>query len=333
MRRLLWFLLVLGTLWCLWWFGASALLRSGVESWLAERRAEGWQAEASAIESGGFPTHLAAHLRAPRFADPATAVAVSMDALHLEAKAWRPGHARLELPETPIQLSAPDGRAALTMADGIVLLETALGSGRGLERLAWTSGAWGLAQPDGSLVSAEDLTLSMVQAAQIETYDLEINAQNLRIGTLPRTRLRIPDDWPATFDALQMQMTVTFDRPWDLRTLEERRPQPQNVTLHLAEAAWGTLRLNFAADLAVDENGTATGEISVQAENWQDMLTLAETSGALPPQIRDRIERAVATLARASGNPNTIDLKLTARNGQLWLGFLPLGPAPRLNLR
>jgi hypothetical protein len=38
-------------------------------------------------------------------------------------------------------------------------------------------------------------------------------------------------------------------------------------------------------------------------------------------------------LANASGGPNSIDVTVTAANGFLSLGFIPIAPAPRLILR
>ena len=111
------------------------------------------------------------------------------------------------------------------------------------------------------------------------------------------------------------------------------RPQPRQITLHLAEAKWGNLNLNFAADLSVSAQGIPDGTMSIQAENWRTMLDFAQVSGTLPPAFRDQAEAVLNVLAGASGNPETLDVDLTMRDGAIYLGFLPIAPAPRLILR
>lgn len=332
MRRLLWIFTSLALIWCIWWGVASAVLRGSVQTWLEARQAEGWQAEAQ-IDGGGFPSTLVAQLKSLALADPATGVALEADTLRLEADAWWPGRARVHLPASPMRLAAPDGRAELLMDQGLMTLQLAPSAALTLRDLSWTSGPWGISQPAGSLVSADALILAMQQTEAPKTYTFDINAQTLAPGTRLREALRVPTDWPLAFESFRADMTVTFDRPWDLRALEDRRPQPRQVVLSLAEAAWGTLRLNLAADLEVDAEGIPTGEIRIQARNWRTMLDLAQTAGLLPPQLRPQAESVLSSLAGATGNPNTIDVTLTARGGFLALGFIPLAPAPRLILR
>ena len=333
MRRFLRVCLVLATLWCLWWFGASAALRLGLESWLDARRLEGWQAETSKIEGGGFPVTLVADLRDPRFADPRTGVAISTDTLRVEADAWWPGQARVLLPDTPIRFAAPDGQAQLQMQNGAMRMDLAPKSQLELRQLAWTSGPWLLSGPEGSQFSAKNLTASMVQTDAPETYVFDISLDAAQPGEVPRARLLIPDKWPLTFDNLQIDMTVAFDRPWDRSAIEETRPQPRRIELKLAEAVWGDLRLKLAADLQVDEIGIPTGDIQLQAQNWQAMVTLAENAGVLPSNLRPQVTSVLSTLASASGNANTIDVTLKAQRGLLFLGFIPVGQAPTLQLR
>ena len=333
MRRLIWLCLVCATIWCLWWAGASAFLRGGVENWISARASEGWRAEVQDIEGGGFPDTLVTTLIAPSFFDPQTGVSLNASSLRFEAKAWWPGYAKVLLPQDTIQLSNPDGQFDILMSDGLLKMDLKPGTKLQVQQLAWTAGPWGATSGADALVSADTLNLSMLQADAKESYSFEVSAQSLRPGDIPRRRLAIPDDWPIALDTLKLNMDVRFDRPWDLRSLEERRPQPRRIDLHLAEAAWGDVQLNIAAHLDVDENGTASGDLSLQAQNWRDLLNLAETAGLLPSAAKDQAERALGQFATLSGNPNTLDVKLTFRNGLMFLGFIPLGTAPQIILR
>ena len=333
MRKVLGLIAVLAILWTGWWFIASEGLRGGLTTWLETRVAAGWQAEVADVEMAGFPTDLRARMVEPKLADPVTGVAVEMQDLTLAAPAWWPGHATLTLPETPILLASPQGRSFLTMTGSEMELRLHPGTALELERMGWTAGPWGVTENAGSLMSADNLTLTMTQVGNGPDYDLNAVAAGFRPGDLPRSSLRIPDDWPLTFDALALRGAVTFDRPWDRRAIEERRPQPRRIALELAEAAWADLRLNLAADLTVDEAGVPEGTLNIQAENWPLMLDLAQTAGLMPAAMRAEAEGWLRRLAGLSGNPNSLDVQLNLAGGFVAVGFIPIGPAPRLIIR
>ena len=128
-------------------------------------------------------------------------------------------------------------------------------------------------------------------------------------------------------------MTVAFDKPWDLSAIEDARPQPRRIELKLAEARWGRLELQAAGEVTVDAAGIPTGEITVKARNWRDILRLAVDSGALPQGFAGTLEDGLALVSQMAGNPKTLDIPLGLRDGRVLLGPVPLGPAPVLRLR
>lgn len=331
MRRILVILLVLVLGWSIWWAVASNGLRSGIDGWLAARSAEGWQAEAAGIDGGGFPTRIEAHLQNLALADPDTGLAVQTDILRISAPAWWPGNVTVALDDQPITLASPFGQSQLTMQQGVMATRLAPGTALELQSLGWTAGPWVVRDTD-VLAKADDLTLVM-QQQDGPRYSFTASATAFAPGTAARLGLRLPQEFPEAFDTLALQAEVTFDRPWDRRALSDRRPQPRQIKLALAEARWGDLRLNVAADLTVDENGTPDGTLSLQAENWRTMLDLAQNTAALPPGLRDQADAILAGLARASGNEATLDVDLVIRNGIVLLGFIPVAQAPRLVLR
>lgn len=332
MRRLIWIFALAAVAWCGWWWAASTGLRSGAEAWLADRRSEGWQAEASDVTGGGFPLTLQATLNDLTLADPETGLAVRTEALAISAPAWWPGDVSVTLDDGPIALASPYGRSDLTMRDGVLAMALRPGGALELEALGWTAGPWQVTDAEGVQASADDLTLTMMQADG-PAYDFVARAQQFSPGDAARRGLRLPDGFPGAFDSLQMQARVTFDRSWDRRALNDRRPQPRKIDLSLAEARWGDLSLNLAANLDVDANGVPSGTVSLQAENWQAMLDIAEGTGVLPTGLRGQAEGILAAMARASGNETTLDVELALRDGAVLIGFIPIARAPRLILR
>lgn len=332
MRRLIWIITLAGLAWCGWWWAASTGLQGAVNQWLGDRRAEGWQAEVSGLAGGGFPVTLQAGLRDLALADPDRGLAVRTDALDITAPAWWPGDVTVTLDEGPIALASPTGQSELTMQRGVMAMELRPGSALALEALGWTAGPWAVSDAAGIQAQAEDMTLTMVQRDG-PAYAFVASARQFSPGAATRRGLRLPDGFPSAFDSLQLRADVTFDRLWDRRALNDRRPQPRQITLSLAEARWGDLSLNVAADLAVDPNGIPEGSVSLQAENWQTMLDIAEATGTLPTNLRSQAEGILAAMARASGNETTLDVDLTLRDGAVFIGFIPIASAPRLILR
>lgn len=334
MRRLFTLGLVFLLSWCGWWVFAAFSLENGIARWLDDRRGEGWQAEVQDISTAGFPASIEARLVNPALADPHTGVAFEASQLVIRAPAWWPGYAQVVFPAEEMVFASPEARRSLLTHDATADLRLKPGTALELEEMALTSGAWALTAPEGSIMAAQGITMRMRQAdTTAAQYDFTLQAPAFQPGSLPRRALRIPADWPIAFDSLALEMTVLFDRPFDITTLEAARPQPRRIDMPLAEAAWGKLLMRAAAGLDVSDSGLLTGEVSLQMRNWRDMLKLAETAGVLPAALRPQVENILAALARGGGNPDAIDLELSLRNGNVFLGFIPLGPAPRLVLR
>jgi hypothetical protein len=334
MVRVVWVLVLAAVGWSGWWALAARGTSGGIEAWLEERRAAGWQAEAASVSTSGYPVTLDTVILNLAVADPGTGVAVEVSRLDFSSAAWWPGDVVLTLPAEPILFANPAGRAELTTETARADLQLHPGEALELEGMALTSGPWSLTENEGDLLAATDLTVSMLQDAEDPAvYDISANATALQPGPVLRERFFIPTDWPVSFESLTLQMTVAFDRPWDRRALEQSRPQPRRIDLPLAEAAWGDLRLRLAADLEVNAEAVPSGTVTLQARNWREMLKLAQSAGLLPAELRPQVESILSALAGTGGNPEAFDVTLTLANGRVSMGFLPLGPAPRIYLR
>lgn len=333
MLRLIRVVIVLGLLWSAYWYIAGFGLRSGIEGWFATQSARGWQADYASIETSGYPMRHRTMLTSPALADPATGTAWQADWLELDSPAVWPGRQTLRFAPTPQRLSYFDRTLVIEAEDMQADLHLHPGIALALDRLALTAAPWSISGPAGPVANAQDLTLSMVQAEQPETYQITIEAADFTPGEEIRRVLASSTVLPRSFDALTLETTVQFDKQWDRSALEDKRPQPVAIDLKLAELHWGELRLFAAGKLDVDAQGIPTGEIALKAENWREMLAMAEAAGAIPPQAIDPAERVLNMLASLGGNPSTLDVQLNFRDGFVALGPLPIGPAPRLILR
>lgn len=333
MRRLLKLVIVLAVLWSGYWYVASVGLRGGIEGWFAEQRARGWQADYAGLEISGYPLRHMTRIDAPALADPNSGTAWRADWVAFDSPAIWPGKQTLSFAATPQRLSYFD-QTAEVVADGLSAdLHLRPGVALELDRMALTSGPWRVNTPTGAVVQARSLTLSMDQAERPEIYDFVIEAQAFSPGDDLRRLLGTDSSLPRDFDMLELDMSVRFDKTWDRSALEDRRPQPRHLDLRLAEMRWGPLRLFATGTLDVDEQGIPTGKIAFQAENWRDMLAMAQTAGAIPESAVEPATRVLGMLAGLGGNPRTLDAQVNFRDGFVAFGPIPLGPAPRLIIR
>lgn len=333
MRIVKW-ILGLVLLWSLFWAIAAFTLRTGITGWFDLRQAEGWQAEMSGIETGGYPWRHQTRLVDPLLADPQTGRAWSADSLLIDSPAIWPGRQTLRFAETPQYLSYFDDTEILTARNMAAKLDLEPGLALELKSMGLTSDAWSVATQDDMLAQGSALQLTMTQDEESpETYQIVLDIPEFAPGPRLRRLIGSASTLPDRFDALETQANIRFDRPWDRRALENRRPQPTRIELRRFDIIWGPLKISAAGRVDVDEQGLPEGIVNIRAENWRDMLRMAQSAGALPQAAVQSAERALGFLAGLGGRPETLDVQLNLSQGMIALGPLPLGPAPRLRLR
>ncbi len=312
-----------------YWFVGSNAVESASVQWFEDRRSEGWVAEYETLETVGFPSRFDTTITNLTMADPDTGVAWSTPDFQILALSYRPNHIIAQWPETQT-ISTPYQTITATntgmRASAVFEADTQLG----LDRSSMTMDAFALTSTLGWSVKMESAQLATRQTVGLaNTYDIAFNA----VDFAPSAGHTVGGTLPETFDDFRLDATVGFDAPWDRAAIETKRPQPQSITLKTAKAKWGDLDLNIAGDLTVDAVGRASGQITIRAENWRDMLAIAVASGAVPADIAPTVEGALSLLAGASGNSSSIDAPITFKRGRMSIGFLPLGEAPRLIIR
>lgn len=319
--------------WTGYWFAAGYGIRSSIAGWFDRQAGQGWQADYADMSTSGFPMQHETAITSPALADPVNGTAWQADWLKLVSPAIWPGRQTLRFAPTPQRLSYLDQTLVVEAAAMQADLHLHPGVALALSRMALTAGPWSITRDNATLTEAADLTLEMVQTDQPETYQISFSAMDFTPGDGLRGGLGQSAALPRSFETLQFDLRATFDKSWDRTALEQRRPQPTMLDLALAEAKWGELRLFATGEVQIDEAGLPTGEIALKAENWREMLTMAQEIGALPERAVNPVTRVLNMLAGLGGNPNALDVQLNFRDGYVALGPIPLGPAPRLILR
>ncbi len=336
MQRVLLGIIVIAALaWSAYWWVAASSLQSGFAAWFEQRRAEGWVADYGALDVQGFPNRLDTVIDDLDLADPDTGLAWAAPRFQINALSYRPNHViaiwpdtqRIATPLEKYDIDSADMRASFVLTPNAMLQ---------VDRTSLTAQTLAIRPVSGdgqTRIDALRLAAEHVPMESAATYRLGLAADGLA-PSLPWRRMVDPDGTlPETFDAFSADLIVEFDKPWDRTAIEDARPQPRTIRLKLAEARWGRLELRAAGDLEVDEAGRPTGEITVKARNWREILEMAVKSGALPKGLAGTLEDGLSLIAGMAGNPNTLDIPLGFRRGMVMLGPVPVGPAPVLRLR
>lgn len=314
-----------------WYVGAQAMDR-GVQYWLDERRDEGWLADVANVETRGFPNRFDTTLTGVRLADPDTGVAWTAPFFQILSLSYRPNHVIAVLPKAHT-LASPAETIEFLSSDSKGSLVFQPDTNLALNRTSFETLDLTMTSTKGWAVDAREVRLATRLAGDEDrTYDLALIGQGLVPG----------GDWsafahqsglPREIAELKVDATIGFTEPWDLRALQDARPQPVTIDLKVARAEWGELLFQAAGSVEVDRTGSPTGSLAIQARNWQEMVNLGITTGAIPVELLGTIESALGMLAGLSGNPDHIDAKLNFRNGYTMIAGIPVGPAPNLSLR
>ncbi|MGJ8628803.1 MAG: DUF2125 domain-containing protein [Sulfitobacter sp.] len=333
MRRLVWAIVILAVMWVAWWMAASASVQQAMNTWFEDRRELGWTAEVGTISKHGFPLSLHAQLHDVSVRDPGTGVGLDISQLDIMAPAYWPGFLTVKLPDAPFQITTPPGVAEVKLTEARADLRLHPGTSLQLQGISVVSKAWQISLGQSPVLLADTLRLTSTQDnISPETYQLNINAINLTPGNLIRSALALPQDWPMSFDTFIGDIGVTFDKSWDRTAFGTNQPQPRAIALRQIAAKWGSLRISATGDLSINPLGVPTGAVSVIVNNWRDILDLIETSGALQSAQRQQVDILLGAMANLGGDLNDLNLELTFQNGEMSLGPINLGPAPRFVL-
>ncbi|MCR9112063.1 MAG: DUF2125 domain-containing protein [Rhodobacteraceae bacterium] len=334
MRTLLMIILVAAAAWSGYWYVGSTGATRAFETWFEDRRAEGWVADYAELTTRGFPNRFDTTFTEIALADPETGLAWEAPFFQLFALSYRPNHIIAVWPNDQL-LASPLQKYDITSDDLRASLVTRATPQLPLDRLTLTGQALTLAaEGEDQPTRIGTLTLGAERLAGADSgYRLGLRADGVAPALDWRVRIDPGGKLPETFEALQVDMAVTFDKPWDLSAIEDARPQPRRIDLRLAQATWGRLDLQAAGEVEVDAAGNPDGKIVIKARNWREILRLAVESGALPAGFADTLEDGLSLVSQMAGNPKTLDIPLTLRNGTVRLGPVPIGPAPVLRLR
>lgn len=310
-----------------WWVGSSAQ-ETGLKTWLEARQADGWVAEYSDLQVQGYPNRFDTKLTDLTLADPVSNWAWSAPVFQINMLSYQPNHIiavwppnqKISSPSETIDVRAEDMRASVKFEVDTALALSALTMDMKSVTMASTAD-WTAAMKSAKLATRQTEGVDF-------SHDVYFRAEEMKPARVFRNIIDPDGRLPEVFDEVLVDAVVGFDSPWDRHAIEGRKPEVTAIQLKDVTARWGQLEFQAKGALTVDRTGTPSGEVSVRAKNWKEMLSVGVSSGLIPADMAGTLETGLGFLARMSGNPNTIDAPIGFKDGFITLGPIPVGRAP-----
>lgn len=337
MRKLLFLLVALVALWSGYWFVGSYAVRNGVNTWFANAAGQWLTAENSGVTVAGYPNRFDLTVDGLKLADPASGAAWQAPFVQVFAMTWKPWHIIAAFP--PEQVVTLPGQAVTIGSTG---LKASLRAKPSLDlplaevRLAGTTLA--LASDRGWTLGLGEFTIALRadEALGPAGYDFGFDLAPLTPdpGFLSAVKaVTIPDlppsDLPDTVETLGGSIYLTLSAPLD-RNVATAKPYLTRIEINQLNLAWGKLALSAKGTVEADDQGFASGEITVDVTNWDRLPAILVAAGVVKPEVAPTIARGMQALASQSPDLAILTLKLTLAEGQMSFGPFPLGPAPRM---
>jgi hypothetical protein len=150
---------------------------------------------------------------------------------------------------------------------------------------------------------------------------------------VPQAWTRVMDQdgvLPGIISAANIDATLAFDRAWDRIAVETGNPIIEQIRIRNASVEWGKVNLTGRGTLRVDAQGFAEGKIDLRAENWRELVDLAEDAGVIGSGIAGPLRAGLELMAALSGGGDALKLPLEFEGGETRLGPITIGTAPIL---
>jgi hypothetical protein len=330
LRRLIVILLIASAFWSGYWFVGKTAKFHALNTWLESRRSAGWTAEYSDFRVVGFPNRFDSRFKDLHLKSAVTGIGWQAPLFNFLALSYKPNHIIAAFPNSQV-LSFPlediTVRSSEMLASVVFEPDTKLA----IDRIQLMTLDLALDGAIGWHARADRLALSTRQNASVElAHDVVLDAINVTPTKAFRTGLDPKGRLPATIKTLLLDLKLGFNAPWDRIALETGVPDVTTISVNNLNMAWGVLGLAAKGDLDVAPDGSVSGKLNLEVQNWREVLDLTVTSGLLDQFGADKIAVGLTLLTLGSDDPTSLSIPLILKDGHMALGPIPLGFAPRL---
>ncbi len=329
---------ILGALaWTGWWYALARGQEAALAAWFDDRARAGWQAEHDGIGLTGFPLRLEREIAGIRLADPKTGWAWTAPWLRVESATFSPSRVDVTWPGTQ-SLAVPGERTDIASSAMAATLELRPDSALGLiHASAKVAGLDIRARPGvgagsgpGWTARAGSVVADIAERVNDDGYAITFRAERVLLPEPVMARIDPTGLAGREVERITFDGAAVFDAPLDRHLIEDGRLALKAVTIRRASFQCGRMRLEAKGKIEIDDRGYPKGKIRLTARHWREIIALARRSGAIGADMARALTTALELVALLSGDRDELDATLKFRDGEVWIGPLSIGRAPRL---
>jgi len=330
MGKLLVITISLGVLWSGYWFVGSNAVERGLTTWLSDSGGRSWAVEYSSLNTSGFPNRFDTTLRDLTVADQNSGLAWAVPFFQIFALSYKPNHIIAVWPNQQTITLASENLAVTSdrMRGSVVFKpETALT----LDRSSVEVSNLKLQSTRGWSTSMRTAQFSTRQSAGLpDTHDVFFQTQDLRLSERFMAFLDPKGDLPDEFEMLSLDAAAAFTGPWDRYAVERRLPILTELTVKKLQFTWGELDFAASGNLTADASGFLSGKLEITAQNWRGIYQILLRLGIVQGGFAGAVESILQLMALETEDADILVTEWVFADGNMRLGAIPLGPAPRL---
>ena len=333
MRGLITLVLVLSLGWSAWWLIGTTAQKTGIETWMEQRREAGWVAEVEEFKVTGFPNRFDSIFTGLTLSNPQAGWTWEAPNFQLLALSYKPNHIIAVWPGSHSYSTRNDTitiTSSLFRGSLIFKPDTALS----LDRMQLETTALNLAGETDWRASAKEASVAFFahNAPDLppNSYDLYVKALEFSPPATWRDTVDEGGVLPETIPEVILDATLTYDNPWDRFAIEQTNPRMTAIQIRDLRFLWGELNLNGKGSIDIGDDGYMEGDFTLQAQKWRELLDVIIAAQLLTPDFATSLDRGISVVAALAGNPDDIEIKLRFNGGLTYIGAIPIGPAPRV---
>lgn len=306
-----------------YWYAVAGLIRDEIEGFAEARRAEGFGVAYEDLAIGGFPGRFVATLTGPSLARPGSDGAAgwrwSAARLTAEARPFALDRIAVALPEAQ-RLDYEGAVIELTLKRGVVHVTLADGTPASL---AIEADGVALVTPRG-LFSLAAMT-GLIRRGAESPLAVEFDGRGLTLAPDARAILG------REITALGVTASVDGALPEDLSgpALAAWSAAGGTVEIERLTLEWGVVEVAAEGTLTLDGELRPEAAFSAEIAGYGGLLDLLAESGGMKPRDASFAKTFLNLMAKRKSGRRVIQTAVTAQNGKLFVGPLPLiGLAP-----
>lgn len=321
---------ILGALaWSGWWYALARGQEAALVAWFDDRARAGWLAGHDGIGLTGFPLRLEREITGIRLADPKTGWAWTAPWLRFVSGTFRPNRVDVTWPGTQ-SLAVPGERSDIISDAMSARLELYPDTALGLIHASARTAGLDVRAVSGWTARAGRVEAEVSERINDDGYTIAFKAEDVLM----------PEPWMARIDPtglagreverMILDGSAVFDARLDRHLIEDGRLALRQAVIERGGVQWGRMRLEARGKIKVDGRGYPKGKIEIAARHWREIIAMARRSGAIGQGMAESLTTALELVALLGGNRDELDATLKFKDGQIWIGPLSIGDAPRL---